>query len=55
MMSGFKTVFPDMGTPMVVDGFLVVVVGGVGSLVDPSFRREFSGRLTVRSPPSGTT
>jgi urea transport system permease protein len=33
MMSGFKTVFPDMGTPMVVDGFLVVVVGGVGSLV----------------------
>lgn len=32
MMSGFKTVFPDMGTSMVVDGFLVVVVGGVGSL-----------------------
>ena len=33
MMSGFKTVFPDMGTPMVVDGFLVVVVGGIGSLL----------------------
>jgi urea transport system permease protein len=33
MMSGFKTVFPDMGTSLVVDGFLVVVVGGVGSLV----------------------
>lgn len=33
MMSGFKTVFPDMGTSMVVDGFLVVVMGGVGSLV----------------------
>ena len=33
MMSGFKTVFPDMGTPMVVDGFLVVVAGGVGSLI----------------------
>src|SRR6201993_4488392 len=32
MMSGFKTVFPDMGTPMVVDGFLVVVAGGAGSL-----------------------
>ena len=32
MMSGFKTVSPDMGTSMVVDGFLVVVVGGVGSL-----------------------
>jgi urea transport system permease protein len=33
MMSGFKTVFPDMGTPMVVDGFLVVVVGGIGSIL----------------------
>jgi len=33
MMSGFKTVFPNMGTAMVVDGFLVVVVGGVGSLL----------------------
>jgi urea transport system permease protein len=33
MMSGFKTVFPNMGTSMVVDGFLVVVVGGVGSLI----------------------
>jgi urea transport system permease protein len=33
MMSGFKTVFPDMGTSMVVDGFMVVVVGGVGSIL----------------------
>jgi urea transport system permease protein len=33
MMSGFKTVVPDMGTSMVVDGFMVVVVGGVGSLL----------------------
>jgi urea transport system permease protein len=33
MMSGFKTVFPDMGTSMVVDGFMVVVMGGVGSLM----------------------
>ena len=32
MLSGFKTVFPDMGPPLVVDGFLVVVVGGIGSL-----------------------
>ncbi len=32
MLSGFKTVFPDMGPPFVIDGFLVVVVGGVGSL-----------------------
>ena len=28
MMSGFKTVFPDMGTPMVVDGFHGNVVDG---------------------------
>src|SRR5260370_40260198 len=33
MMSGFKTGFPDMGTSVVVDGFMVVVVGGVGSLL----------------------
>ena len=33
LVSGFKTVFPDMGTPLVVDGFLVVVTGGVGSLI----------------------
>ena len=32
MMSGFKTVFPDMGSTLVVDGFLVVVTGGVGSI-----------------------
>jgi len=32
MMSGFKTVFPDMGATMVVDGFMVVVTGGVGSI-----------------------
>jgi urea transport system permease protein len=33
LVSGFKTVFPDMGTSLVVDGFLVVVTGGVGSLI----------------------
>ncbi|MEM7744753.1 MAG: urea ABC transporter permease subunit UrtB [Pseudomonadota bacterium] len=32
LLAGFKTVQPDMGTGVVVDGFLVVVVGGVGSL-----------------------
>ena len=32
MMSGFKTVFPNMGNALVVDGFLVVVTGGVGSI-----------------------
>ena len=32
MLAGFKTVSPSMGTPFVIDGFLVVVMGGVGSL-----------------------
>lgn len=33
LLAGFKTVQPDMGSSVVVDGFLVVVVGGVGSLL----------------------
>ena len=33
LMAGFKTVAPDMGATMVVDGFMVVVTGGVGSLL----------------------
>lgn len=33
MVAGFKTVSPDMGTPYVIDAFLVVVAGGVGSLL----------------------
>ena len=33
LMAGFKTVSPDMGATMVVDGFMVVVTGGVGSLL----------------------
>ncbi len=45
MVSGFKTVFPDMGTPMVVDAFLVVVVGGVGSLVGSIFSAGLLGQL----------
>jgi len=45
MMSGFKTVFPDMGTPMVVDGFLVVVVGGVGSLVGSVLSATLLGQI----------
>lgn len=45
MMSGFKTVFPDMGTPMVVDGFLVVVVGGVGSLVGSMLSATLLGQI----------
>ncbi len=45
MMSGFKTVFPDMGTPMVVDGFLVVVVGGVGSLFGSILSATLLGQI----------
>lgn len=45
MMSGFKTVFPDMGTPMVIDGFMVVVVGGVGSLLGTVAAAAFLGQL----------
>lgn len=33
MMSGFKGVSPDLGSTMVVDGFMVVVTGGLGSLM----------------------
>ena len=45
MMSGFKTVFPDMGTPMVVDGFMVVVMGGVGSLLGSAFSAGILGEI----------
>ena len=45
MMSGFKTVFPDMGTSMVVDGFLVVVVGGVGSLIGSVLSAGLLGQI----------
>ncbi|MEO1191836.1 MAG: urea ABC transporter permease subunit UrtB [Pseudomonadota bacterium] len=45
MISGFRTVFPDMGTPMVVDGFMVVVVGGVGSLLGSIASAGLLGQL----------
>ncbi len=45
LMAGFKTVFPDMGTPMVVDGFLVVVMGGVGSLVGSILSAGILGQI----------
>ena len=32
-MAPIKSVAPDMGTNFVVDAFMVVVVGGVGSLI----------------------
>jgi urea transport system permease protein len=33
MFGAIKNVFPDMGSGYIVEAFLVVVVGGVGSLV----------------------
>ena len=45
MMSGFKTVSPGMGTSLVVDGFMVVVVGGVGSLLGSVLTSGFLGQL----------
>ena len=45
LMAGFKTVFPDMGTPMVVDGFLVVVMGGVGSLIGSILSSAILGQI----------
>src|SRR6202158_5440763 len=45
MMSGFKTVFPDMGTPMVVDGFMVVALGGVGRLLGSVFSAGILGEI----------
>ena len=45
MISGFKTVSPGMGTAMVVDGFMVVVVGGVGSLLGSVVSAGFLGQL----------
>ena len=45
MMAGFKTVAPDMGSSLVVDGFLVVVVGGVGSLLGTIAPSGFLGQV----------
>ncbi len=45
LLAGFKTVQPDMGTSVVVDGFLVVVVGGVGSLIGTIFASLLLGQI----------
>lgn len=45
MVSGFKTVSPDMGTPYVIEAFLVVVAGGVGSLVGTAAMAGLLGEL----------
>jgi urea transport system permease protein len=47
MMAGFKTVAPDMGATMVVDGFMVVVMGGVGSLFGTMFSSGILGEVNA--------
>jgi urea transport system permease protein len=47
MMAGFKTVAPDMGATMVVDGFMVVVMGGVGSLFGTVFSSGILGEINA--------
>ncbi|MBU1176663.1 MAG: urea ABC transporter permease subunit UrtB [Alphaproteobacteria bacterium] len=45
MLAGFKTVSPDMGSSLVVDGFLVVVMGGVGSLLGSAAAAGLLGEI----------
>lgn len=47
MMAGFKTVFPDMGSTMVVDGFMVVVTGGIGSMFGTIFSSGLLGEINA--------
>lgn len=43
LLSGFESVKPDMGSSFVVDGFLVVVTGGVSSLFGTLFASGILG------------
>lgn len=45
LLAGFKTVMPEMGASVVVDGFLVVVVGGVGSLLGTVLAAGILGQI----------
>jgi urea transport system permease protein len=45
LLAGFRTVQPEMGATVVVDGFLVVVVGGVGSLLGTILSAGLLGQL----------
>lgn len=45
LLAGFKTVTPSMGAAVVVDGFLVVVVGGVGSLLGTVLSATLLGQI----------
>ena len=46
MVAGMESVFPDMGTPKVVEAFLVVVTGGVGSLGGTVLAAGILGQIT---------
>lgn len=45
LLSGFESVKPDMGSSFVIDGFLVVVTGGVQSLLGTLFAAGILGEL----------
>ena len=45
LLAGFKTVQPSMGASVVVDGFLVVVVGGVGSFLGTVLSAGLLGQI----------
>ncbi|MEJ8476945.1 urea ABC transporter permease subunit UrtB [Roseibium algae] len=46
-LAGFKTVSPDMGATLVIDGFMVVVTGGVGSLLGTVAASGLLGELNA--------
>lgn len=45
LLSGFESVKPDMGSSFVVDGFLVVVTGGISSLFGTLFAAGMLGEI----------
>lgn len=45
LLAGFRTVQPSMGESVVVDGFFVVVVGGVGSLFGAVLSAAMLGQI----------
>jgi urea transport system permease protein len=45
LLAGFRTVQPEMGATAVIDGFLVVVAGGVGSLLGTVLSAGLLGQI----------
>jgi urea transport system permease protein len=46
LFSAFKNVFPDMGADYIIEAFLVVVVGGVGTLLGSVLSAGLLGQLS---------